>query len=87
MGHGGIDHAGEEATLADATLRMAEGRYDLEPERQKPRLESSSMTSPFRTLTGSLRLALRTLSAAASLSTAISMPAKSGWVEFMRRGL
>jgi len=87
MGHGGIDHAREEATLADATLRMAEGRHDLEAEPQKPRSESSSMTSPFKTLTGSLRLALRTFSASASLSAAMSMPAKSGWVELMRRGL
>jgi hypothetical protein len=30
---------------------------------------------------------LRTFSASASLSAPMSTPAKSGWVEFMRRGL
>src|SRR5262245_29539027 len=55
--------------------------------RQKPRFESSSMTSPFRILTGSVVRALRTFSASESLSAPMSTPAKSGWVEFMGRGL
>src|SRR5580693_4529050 len=28
--HGDVDHAGQEAALADRALRMAEGRHDLE---------------------------------------------------------
>ena len=32
IGHRGVDHTGEEPTLADAPLRMAEGRHDLETE-------------------------------------------------------
>src|SRR5689334_3642772 len=30
VGHGDVDHAGQEAALADAAPRMAEGRNDLE---------------------------------------------------------
>jgi hypothetical protein len=30
VGHGEVDHAGEEAALADLAPRMAEGRHDLE---------------------------------------------------------
>jgi hypothetical protein len=30
MCHGDVDHAGQEAALADATLRVTEGRHDLE---------------------------------------------------------
>ena len=78
MGHGGIDHAGEEAALADAALRMAEGRHDLEAKAAESALGIEFEDLADQDLDRLVEMGVEDFSASASLSPAMSVPAKSG---------